>query len=41
MDRRESLKLLGSLPLMAFGATRASASEHKGTKATAQKASSL
>lgn len=35
MDRRESLKLLGSLPLMAFGATRASASEHKGMKATA------
>lgn len=35
MDRRESLKLLGSLPLMVFGATRASASEHKGTKATA------
>lgn len=32
MNRRDTLKLLGSLPLMAFGATRVNASEHQITK---------
>ncbi|MBR3626882.1 MAG: alkaline phosphatase [Bacteroidaceae bacterium] len=36
MNRRDTLKLLGSLPLMAFGTTRVSASEHEAVKASAQ-----
>jgi alkaline phosphatase len=36
MNRRDTLKLLGSLPLMAFGATRVNASEHQITKTGAQ-----
>ena len=36
MNRRNTLKLLGSLPLMAFGATRVNASEHQITKTGAQ-----
>lgn len=36
MNRRDTLKLLGSLPLMAFGATRVNASEHQITKTSAQ-----
>lgn len=36
MNRRESLKLLGSLPLLAFGASHVSASEHTNAKANAQ-----
>ena len=36
MNRRESLKLLGSLPLLAFGASHVSASEHTNAKANAK-----
>lgn len=36
MNRRESLKLLGSLPLLAFGASHVNASEHTNTKANAK-----
>ena len=36
MNRRDTLKLLGSLPLMAFGATRVNASEYQITKTGAQ-----
>ena len=36
MNRRDSLRLLGSLPLMAFGATRVTASEHKVAEGKAQ-----
>ena len=36
MNRRDTLKLLGSLPLMAFGATRVNASEHQITKTGVQ-----
>lgn len=36
MNRRDTLKVLGSLPLMAFGATRVNASEHQITKTGAQ-----
>ncbi len=36
MNRRDTLKLLGSLPLMVFGTTRVSANEHVITKTSAQ-----
>jgi alkaline phosphatase len=36
MKRRESLKLLGSLPFLAFGASHVSASEHTTAKANAK-----
>ena len=37
MNRRESLKLLGSLPLLAFGASHVRASEHTTARANAQR----
>ena len=37
MNRRESLKLLGSLPLLAFGASHVRASEHTTAQAIAQR----
>ncbi len=36
MNRRDTLKLLGSLPLMAFGATRVNAAEREETHTTSQ-----